>query len=61
MLIHHFESETQGFQGLVDQNDRGKPESPRFTSLARNSPSHIMNENIFLDKGGGQLEPTSFS
>ena len=25
MLIHHFEAETQGFQGLVDQNDRGKP------------------------------------
>ena len=24
MLIHHFGAETQGFQGLVDQNDRGK-------------------------------------
>ena len=23
MLIHHFEAETHGFQGLVDQNDRG--------------------------------------
>ena len=22
MLIHHFEAETQGFQGLVGQNDR---------------------------------------
>ena len=24
VLIHHFKAETQGFQGLVDQNDRGK-------------------------------------
>ena len=31
MLICHFEAETQGFQGLVDQNDRGKgkPKSPK--------------------------------
>ena len=29
MLIHHFGAETQGFQGLVDQNDRGKAFSPR--------------------------------
>ena len=24
MLIHHFGAETQGFQGLLDQNDLGK-------------------------------------
>ena len=24
MLIYHFEAETQGFQGLIDQNDQGK-------------------------------------
>ena len=24
MLIHHFGAERYGFQGLVDQNDRGK-------------------------------------
>ena len=24
MLIHHFEADTQGFQGLVDQNDPEK-------------------------------------
>jgi len=24
MLIHHFGAKTQGFQGLRDQNDRGK-------------------------------------
>ena len=31
MLLQHFEAETQGFQGLVDQNDRGKaPEKSHF-------------------------------
>ena len=29
MLIHHFEAETQGFQGLGDQNDRRVSLSPR--------------------------------
>ena len=24
MMLHHFEAETHGFQGLVGQNDRGK-------------------------------------
>ena len=28
MLIHHFRAETQGFQGLVDQNDREKAYVP---------------------------------
>ena len=30
MLIHHFGAETQGFQGLVDQNDRGKAWKKHF-------------------------------
>ena len=29
MLIHHFGAETHGFQGLVDQNDRGKAKVPK--------------------------------
>ena len=29
MLVHHFGAETQGFQGLVDLNDWGKPKSPK--------------------------------
>ena len=29
MLVDHFGAETQGFQGLVDQNDRGKAFIPR--------------------------------
>ena len=28
MLIHHFGTETHGFQGLVDQNDRRKAKVP---------------------------------
>ena len=28
MLINHFESDTQGFEGLVDQNDLGKAKVP---------------------------------
>ena len=39
MLIHYFEAETQGFQGLVDQNDRGKAQVP--------DKSHFLKENIF--------------
>ena len=39
MLVHHFEAETQGFQGLVDQNDRKKAEVPK--------KSHFLKE-IFL-------------
>ena len=36
MLIHHFGAEAQGFQGLVNQNDRGKawvPEKPSKQNL----------------------------
>ena len=33
MLIHHFGAETQGFQGLVDQNDRGKAQVPEKQSF----------------------------
>ena len=32
MLMHHFEAETQGFQDLVDQNDRGKAQVPENKS-----------------------------
>ena len=39
MLIHHFEAETQGFQGLVDQNDRGKDLVPE--------KSHFQKETFF--------------
>ena len=39
MLIHHFEAETQGFQGLVDQNDRGKAQVPE--------KSHFLKETFF--------------
>ena len=31
MLIHHFGAKTQGFLGLVDQNDRGKALVPEIT------------------------------
>ena len=34
MLIHHFEAETQGFQGLVDQNDRGKALVPEIITFS---------------------------
>ena len=48
MLVHHFEAETQGFQGLVDQNDLAKalvPEQlhfPRETFFSGSSgvPNH---------------------
>ena len=39
MLIHHFEADTQGFQRLVDQNDRGKAKVPK--------KSHFMKETFF--------------
>ena len=35
MLIHHFEAETQGFQRLVDQNDRGKTFVPEKGHLLK--------------------------
>ena len=35
MLIHHFEAETQDFQGLVDQNDRGKALVPKKTHFLK--------------------------
>ena len=45
MLMHHFEAETQGFQGLVDQNDGGK---------AWVTEKSILYENIFVfDLAGG--------
>ena len=40
MLIHHFGAETQGFQGLVDQNDRGKALVPE--------KSHFLKETFFF-------------
>ena len=40
MLIHHFEAETQGFQGLVDQNDRGKVQVPE---------NHIFRKKHFFE------------
>ena len=46
MLIHHFEAETQGFQGLVDQNDRGKAYVPE--------KSHFLKETFF--SGGPKID-----
>ena len=43
MLIHHFGAETQGFQGLVDQNDRGKAQVPEKQSFLI----------FFFGRGGG--------
>ena len=37
MLIHHFEAKTQDFQGLVDQNDRGKALVPKKTHFLKES------------------------
>ena len=39
MLIHHFGAQTYGFQGLVDQNDRGKAKVPE--------KSHFLKETFF--------------
>ena len=33
MLIHHFRAETQGFQGLDDQNDWGKAWVPALKTI----------------------------
>ena len=41
MLIHHFEARTQGFQGLVDQNDRRKAKVPE--------KSHFLRETYFFE------------
>ena len=61
MLIHHFGAETQGFQGLVNQIDRGKAYVPEkshclkeplfvfgFRTKARSSPMPIVRETIFI-------------
>ena len=39
MLIHHFGAETQGFQGLIDQNDQRKALVPE--------KSHFLKETFF--------------
>ena len=44
MLIHRFEAETQGFQGLCDQNDRGKALVPE--------KSHFLKETFFSGGSG---------
>ena len=63
MLIHYFEAETQGFQGLVDQNFRKKHflrgfrRSLQITPKGRNIPMHFINESIFVfDLAGGKPE-----
>ena len=61
MLINNFESDTQGFEGLVDQNDLGKVRVPekseflrgfrryiRLHPKATSSPMQILNVNIFV-------------
>ena len=49
MLIHHFGAETQGFQGLFDQNDRASLSPRKITFSERNIfegiPEVGMNEN----------------
>ena len=45
MLLHHFKAETQGFQGLGDQNDCGKAKVPE--------KSHLLKE-IFLRGSRGE-------
>ena len=59
MLIHHFEAETQGFQGLVDQNDRGKAQVPE--------KSHLVKETFFegvpevrMGENKGQEYPNAY-
>ena len=58
-MIHHSENETHGFQGLVDQNDRGKAEVPKkitgefrlsklFRRKARNIPMHKLMKIFFI-------------
>ena len=51
MLIHNFGADTQGFQGLVDQNDRGKAWVPE--------KSHFFKATFFsfLFLGGGGFMP----
>ena len=59
IMIHHSENETHGFQGLVDQNDRGKAEVPKkitgefrlsklFRRKARNIPMHKLMKIFFI-------------
>ena len=35
LLIHYFEAETQGFQGLIDQNDQGKAWVPEKSYIPK--------------------------
>ena len=55
MLIQHFVAKTQGFQGLVDQNDRMESLSPRKITFSE--------RNIFLRGFGrgesGRIKATS--
>ena len=44
MLIHHFEAEKQGSQGLADQRDRGKALVPE--------KSHFLKESYFAGCSG---------
>ena len=47
MLIHHFELETQGFQGLVTKMTEGKPKSPK--------KSHFLKETFFKGALEGRI------
>ena len=48
-LIHHFEAETQGFRGLVDQNDREKLKSSKNQFSERNISGGFPDFRIFLN------------
>ena len=46
MLVDHFGAETQGFQGLVDQNDRGKAFSPRKLTFSSRNFFNFTEKNL---------------
>ena len=53
MLIYHFKAETQGFQGLGDQNHCGKAKVPK--------KSHFLKDFFEGSQGGefGRIKATS--